>query len=472
MAVLYRNHTESGPAMKSLQEKPRRDIDLSLERGDLSEEVLASLSNNQFLGIQRESRLQHVTKPSKIASEIRWGDSITISFTYQGKLNRELYLQTTAWQVLPPTVKEVVSMGNTWVRNWLLWEFFAKNGKRLIIHDSTPLVMSRVLSEDERKQEELNAVTTVAWYKENAYYDTILEWQKRGIPAKITLALIINQLDGNNNLEKERILMEQIFTQLERIKDYFITDYPNQQFDWNSLSPEFLAYYLNFQSSKIDTSTLNSLWITEDIHKKFSVLGGTRIVGAYWTNKPLWDWVKLMEDLTWNESIDLANKIFGKWPATELLIKLDWWNGIMIRRMIALWFHEGWLQFWRQNPDPASGFNIWTFQIGGSWSTPEISLRKYNSCLQSWIELARKHWINIVWTSVDDPRQKDLMTHLWYIEMQRWWASTFTQLWDPNLSNWAVVRLMSTTIQWGIDAIGKSVVSQMSYTKIDTTTLA
>jgi hypothetical protein len=46
------------------------------------------------------------------------------------------------------------------------------------------------------------------------------------------------------------------------------------------------------------------------------------------------------------------------------LIKLDGGTGTMIKRMVALGYHEGGLKFGRQNPDPASGYNIGTFQIG------------------------------------------------------------------------------------------------------------
>lgn len=187
-------------------------------------------------------------------------------------------------------------------------------------------------------------------------------------------------------------------------------------------------------------------------------------------NTPLWGSVKNLESLNFNESTALLRRVFGDWPATELLIRIDqryWWNWVSIKRMIALWYHEWGLKFNRQNKDPRSGFNIGTFQIGWARSNRAVSLKKYNRCFAKWVELAAEFWID----ASKCPKtwwQADLMTHLWYIDWQRWWESTFQQLANPNLNDKQVVHLMSRKIQGWISAIGKSVVSQMKYAKIDT----
>lgn len=67
----------------------------------------------------------------------------------------------------------------------------------------------------------------------------------------------------------------------------------------------------------------------------------------------------------------------------------------------------------------------------------------------------------------NDPAQRDLLTHLGYIQLQRGGERTFDKLKDPNLSDGEVMKLMSDEIQVGIDAIGISVVSQINNTRID-----
>lgn len=106
------------------------------------------------------------------------------------------------------------------------------------------------------------------------------------------------------------------------------------------------------------------------------------------TDKPLSETVKALKDLNVAETNNLLKKIFGEGPGTNLLIAIDNESTFAIKRMIALAYHEGGLVFGRQNPDPASGFNIGTFQIGGTGSTKESSLSKYESCLQAGIRLA------------------------------------------------------------------------------------
>lgn len=171
---------------------------------------------------------------------------------------------------------------------------------------------------------------------------------------------------------------------------------------------------------------------------------------------------KKLKDLDFWETKKLLISIFWEWPWTNLIIKLDNWSTFMIKRMVALAFHEWWFKFWRRNPDPSSGFNIWTFQIWWSWSTEADSLRKYNNCLSYWVNMAEEKWIDVNFADLSNA-QKDLLAHMWYIQTQRWWEETFEKLRNPNLNYSEVVELMSKKIQWWIKDIGRSVYSQMDY---------
>lgn len=205
-------------------------------------------------------------------------------------------------------------------------------------------------------------------------------------------------------------------------------------------------------------------------------IGKIREWWFYGTNKPISDTIKLMADLSPKESVGLARKVFKDGPATELLIILDGWTGEMIKRMVALGYHEGWLKFGRGfstgwDIDPSSWRNLWTFQIGGRGSTYEDSLKKYQNCTDEWIKLAKQYGISIDYDALSDAGQRDLITHFWYIQSQRGGSSTFDKLRDSSLSEREVITLMHDKIQWWIPAIWKSVVAQINTTKIDTTTL-
>ncbi|MDD2486943.1 MAG: hypothetical protein PHS92_01050 [Candidatus Gracilibacteria bacterium] len=172
--------------------------------------------------------------------------------------------------------------------------------------------------------------------------------------------------------------------------------------------------------------------------------------------------VKKLKDLNFDESKTLLISIFGEGPATRLLIKIDGGSTFAIKRMIALAKHEGGFKFGRRNPDPASGFNIGTFQIGGSGSNESDSLKKFNNCLDIGVKMAEENKIDVDFASLDNA-QKDLLAHLGYIQEYRGGKDkgTFEKLKDPNLSDSEVIKLMSREIQGGIPAIGKSVVSQL-----------
>lgn len=252
-----------------------------------------------------------------------------------------------------------------------------------------------------------------------------------------------------------------------------------------SFAQKFLKGMTDFINSPYETASKKYSEIIEDAWEAMDDLKETitgknnskntksSSEGSYATQKPLSNTVKLLKNLNGVESQWLAKKVFGDGFATDLLIKLDDGSGTAIKRMVALWWHEGRLDFWRQNPDPASGFNIGTFQIGGSKTSKSDSLAKYKDCYDAWVKLAKKHGIEAPpMYLARDPAQRDLLAHLGYIQSQRWWKATFDKLTNPNLTDKQVIALMSTKIQGGISAIGKSVVSQMKTSRVDTETLS
>jgi len=114
-----------------------------VEQRELSDEKLMTITNREFLAISTDKRLQYITK-NNIKSEDLTKEKLRItnlefSFTFNWKFNRELWLKTTAWQVLPLEVREVVNNWIIYKRAWLEWEFFTEDNRRLIINEWTKL---------------------------------------------------------------------------------------------------------------------------------------------------------------------------------------------------------------------------------------------------------------------------------------------------------------------------------------------
>lgn len=183
---------------------------------------------------------------------------------------------------------------------------------------------------------------------------------------------------------------------------------------------------------------------------------------------------KKLDTLSFDEAKALAEKVFGKGPATDLLCKMSNNSPAMILRTIALGKHEWELVFGRKNKDKNRGqINIWTFQISAQ---PNEIVSKRNKNIQIGKDLLKQNAIsyedsyfkeikNYDEETADSSIKKgqtDLLVWLGYIQNERWWEKTFTQLANESLSPAETQKLISTTIQWGIDDIGKDVVAQIT----------
>lgn len=185
---------------------------------------------------------------------------------------------------------------------------------------------------------------------------------------------------------------------------------------------------------------------------------------------------KKLKELTFSEASLFANKVFGSGPATELLLNLSEESPAMITRVIALAQHEWSLQFGRKNWDPnknSGQINIGTFQISAKASQ---IINKWNTCLQKGKEMLKDRWISYKeedflnlssydQETADSPVKKaqvDLLVWLGFIARERGGDSTFSKLRNPDLEDTELINLISTTIQWWIDKIGKDVLAQVT----------
>lgn len=268
MAIFHKNPDvlTGAPREKVQKKEAPREASWDQSREQLSEEILSKISNKEFLNIQRSDRLRHITNPSIQSTSVKEWTDVTFQFSFDGKINNDLYLKTTAGQVLPPNVKEVIAHWTTWRRNGLLWEFFTQTGQRLIIKDQTQLSVSKTKTPEELLKEEEELSDSLKGYLNNPNYELILEAKKRWIPENISSVLLVKQIEKGDEKNK-KVLIEEVITEFERTKDYFSNDFWSHQImDGNIPSKKFLAYYINQSSLSQEerNSVWNTLWISEE----------------------------------------------------------------------------------------------------------------------------------------------------------------------------------------------------------------
>ena len=188
---------------------------------------------------------------------------------------------------------------------------------------------------------------------------------------------------------------------------------------------------------------------------------------------------KKLSELSFEEAKTLATRVFGAWPATDLLISMSKNNPAMILRTIALWKHEWGLAFGRKNKDMNRWqINIGTFQISAQ---PNEIVAKRNKQIESGKKLLNANNITYdetyfkkiekyeeeTWDTPTKKAQTDLLCWLGYIQNDRWGEKTFTKLADNTLPENEVKSLISNTIQWWIWDIGKDVVAQLNTASTD-----
>lgn len=222
---------------KSVNEKTKQwipEIDKvikskKIEQKEFSKEKLKRMDNREFLTIPLERRLKYITKDNIKSEDIsnKTKKSLEFTFTFDWEYNEELYKKTTAGQVLP---KEVASVSKNWViysRNNLKWEFFAANGKRLIIKEWTKIDIKNYFSKEQiNNKEKKYSTETENLIKNNVNYakykKIIEEAYSRWIDPEFATLTFWQKYNEDNFAKgteiQKRISIEEMFTEFDRIK--------------------------------------------------------------------------------------------------------------------------------------------------------------------------------------------------------------------------------------------------------------
>ncbi|NDK08654.1 hypothetical protein EOM39_05445 [Candidatus Gracilibacteria bacterium] len=188
-------------------------------------ESFGNMDNKEFLKqFAKDQRLEKITKPPKEAKDVKSGDDIRFTFTFNanGKPNDNLLLKTTAGQVLPSEVKEVECEGEKYFRDGIEGEFFTLNNQRLIILEGTLIKIGNTRNSEEiTKLTKENELKVAEYMKLNPNVDQriVSEAINRGIDPKIAI-VTFGELAKNTPKDDFGAILEDAFTEYDRIRDY------------------------------------------------------------------------------------------------------------------------------------------------------------------------------------------------------------------------------------------------------------
>jgi len=265
-----------------------------IEKNDLTLKDLENISNKEFLKLSPEQRLQYITVNHIDSSSISSWEvkNLEFTFTFDWKFNKNLYLKTTAWQVLPEEVREVVSEWLTYKRDWLKWEFFADWGKRLIIREGTKIEDIKLWDKNEILQMKKEVIEKSSKFlKENPgtkQFEDIVTWAiERNIDPKFAILAFWEQLKDLPIISEERkVLLEDMFTEYDRIKGQIPSIVKNSD-DWVKVLLLRKFWWENWENK------VKKLWISQDTLKQFEKYNNLSNIDL--NNLP--NWVKWLLEL-------------------------------------------------------------------------------------------------------------------------------------------------------------------------------
>jgi hypothetical protein len=359
------------------------------KENELSQEKLQTITNEEFLKISPENRLQYITKNHIDAESIaNWTvKDLEFTFTFDWKFNKELYMLTTAGQVLPEEVREVKLDWVTYNRKGLKWEFFTDWWRRLTIHEWTKIDNIKVWTEEEIKKLELEVEKKVNNFIENnpwmeKFQDIISEAYKRNIDPDFAILAFWDKVKDLSLLWLDRrALLEDMFTEYDRIKGN-IPSVMNNSWDWLKV---LILRQFWWEKWKEKASNLG---ISSDIIKQYE--------SKYFASKLS---LKNRAEILANVPANIKNAIEKVFPASEVE------NAILV----AYWESGFDVNAYRDSSKNPWGWNdLWLFQINDKyhsyirnydWKNPEINAKIaykiYKEAWNSWKPwyAARKIWL-------------------------------------------------------------------------------
>lgn len=331
-------------------------------KNKVSMDELKSITNHEFLSLNKNERLQYVTKNHIDSENIsNWSiDNVEFNFTFDWVFNNELYMLTTAWQVLPQEVWEVKSDWVIYTREWLNWEFFNWN-ERLKIHDWTNIEVTNLRTkEDIDKMNDLNT-SDIKELSKFVDSDIAIEWVSRWIKDKDILINLSSKLENLWDYER-KLKSEELFTILSRMKWVYWFDYDSKPFKDIVLNNDIE----NFSKWYYDSLENHESW-----YEKYKDLVN-EVASKYW-----------IEPSKLKQLIDHENR---KWNPNS---KAPWSSAYGLWQMI----NDTWLIYWKwfDRSDPKGQLEATCKYLNSIMTRKNCSIELAMAYYNTW------EWVHGIW---------------------------------------------------------------------------
>jgi len=251
-----------------------RDIERTLETiaaNKLSKQELKEYqtkTNIDFLSLPVEERLRYITVWNIDANmlEDQEFQGLEFTFTYDGVFNKDLYIRTTAGQVLPNRVRQVQSWSEIFMRKWLNGEFFTQSWKRLKIHEGTKIDIQIYAGHEQLDEMENSFSQQLSHFSKTEKW-LALAALKKWIDPNFFLLIFWEDVSWESNID---IFIEDKLTDIARYEDDFMNYFPSNLAFKDGKVSEAFAWYVTQLLSKDTTPFVQEYWFNATKMRAFT----------------------------------------------------------------------------------------------------------------------------------------------------------------------------------------------------------
>ena len=319
---------------------------------EITKENYKDLKASDVLKMKDINRLNLLAKWDKNLErkDLQKGKEIVVDYSKFWDENKDLYLNTSAWEILPIEVWSVMSDWKEYTRNDSInWEFVDKDWNRLIIKDWTKLEINSTRTDDDFKKlwddflknkkeflEKNKMDEKDPSYKENI--ELIEQWLLKWLNAKEINYILEWKYDELAKITPESKRKE-VFKNLQTFKESWLIDW---SVSWN------------VSIDKPDLSNLEFPWVSIEDQKKLKLFID-KAVGELWNDENSWKADKYLKDF-WNLSSRTTPwcAAFVSWTLKEASFNWKW--SLSSKSFIGEWgkWHI-WIKIW----DKLLAWNQW-----------------------------------------------------------------------------------------------------------------
>lgn len=393
------------------------------EWNEISIDKLSKMETSELLKMEVSDRLNLVTAWDKKIErgELKEWKEIEFNFSQNGNKNENLYLNTSAGQVLPVEIWTVNVGGVEYQRHWYEWEFFNDKWERLLIDDWTKITIWKPRTGEEIKEiawkitEDYNKLTKELgidtkkikeWDKEKL--DIIRESLKKWLSqSEIKTILDWNYQDLNKIEPLSR--KKEVFKTLMDLKNKGVLDW---DVSWKKIDRKELETFAEKYWIPAD-----AMWIWSGWHPEYTSQTPPNLNFPEWTPEQLKKTINAaMWELWVHENSWKADKFFHETWFPNLDARSTPWCAAFINWALKEWWLEWtWSNLAKSFIKWAWKWHVW-FNVWGQllwWNqSNRVSLKPLNYWSVEW-------WIL--------PTEKDVKPHT------KW---PFNK---DNIPEWAIV---------------------------------